>query len=296
MSVIIDELTPGVIGQRLGQNLYNANGNLLLRRGIEITPRFYEYFAEHGYQSIYLLHGDGNNHTSDINIISERLVVTSPYKLRKIFSRLQNEDVREYLSAKNGLFQLAEELINNINYHINRVYQVLDLKRREDYIYQHCVNVAIYSLMVGQKLQLNDKKLFGLVLSALLHDFGMLFIEPEIVNKAAQLDAAEFEIVKEHTIKGFTHLVRNCSFDGLSTIASVQHHERFDGKGYPNSLDGEKIHQFARIIAVADSFDAWTSDRPHRRMNSIPDALTFLKEQDGVIFDPQVVKNFIEIF
>jgi HD-GYP domain-containing protein (c-di-GMP phosphodiesterase class II) len=179
---------------------------------------------------------------------------------------------------------------------MNRIYQVLDLKRQEDYIYQHCVNVAIFSLMVGQKLRFNDKKLMSLVTSALLHDFGMLFIEPEIINKTTRLSDGEFEIVKEHTVKGFTHLVRNCSFDGLSTIASVQHHERFDGKGYPNSIDGEKIHEFARIIAVTDAFDAWTSDRPHRRMNSVEEAIAFLKAHDGDIFDPQVVKSFIEIF
>ncbi len=106
----------------------------------------------------------------------------------------------------------------------------------------------------------------------------------------------EFEHVKEHTTKCFSHLVRNCSFTGLITVASAQHHERFDGLGYPKGLGREDIHEFSRIIRLTDTFDAWTSDRPHRRLHPIEKAIEFIRTNENQIFDTVVVEPFIEIF
>jgi HD-GYP domain-containing protein (c-di-GMP phosphodiesterase class II) len=297
LGIEIAKLTPDIVGRRLGKNFYSANGNLLLRKGIELNDKYYHFFEEQGYNSIFLLSKDPEAPSGPhLSVISDRLMTASPVRLKKIFNQLKIEGTGKIYGAKGELLDLAKTILTNIDFRATKIPHVLDIKRHQDYLYQHSINVAVYSTLIGRKLDYQEKQLYNLVIASLLHDFGMVFVDHEIVNKTSALEPGEFELVKEHTVKGFSYLVRNCSFDGLSTIASVQHHERFDGKGYPNSLTANRIHEYSRIITVTDFFDAWTSDRPHRRLNSIDDAVGFLQSNQSKIFDPKIVDYFISMF
>lgn len=292
----LDELTPKVIGEKLGKNLYNATGNLLLRKGVEINPHFYEHFKKKGYKSIYLLSNGAEQAESQKLLLPEHFYSTSPHALRRVFRNLLAEDKRKSTNAKNELIALAEAILLNVNNNFEKAPKILDLKTQDDYLYQHSVNVAALSILVGEKLQYSRRKLLSLVLASLLHDFGMLFIDKEIIDKTATLEDAEFEKVKEHTTTGFRHLIGHCSFDGLSSLASLQHHERFDGTGYPEKIEGADIHECSRIITLLDFFDAWTSDRPHRRLHSIEETLEYIKNDKGKAFDPKIVEGFLNLF
>lgn len=296
MSVVIEELSPQVVGKRLGQNVYNATGQLLLRKGVEITPRFYEFFESKGYRSIFLLDNAVNAGASQFNFDADRLLIAAPHLLKNIFRGLRSCQTTRASQAKVQLISLAESLLVHIRNTLHRPPHLLELKRREDYLYQHSVCVAVYAIFIGRKLNFQDRKLLSLAISALLHDFGMEFVDERIINKQEKLNDKEFEHVKEHTTLGFSHLVRNSLFDGVSTVATVQHHERVDGQGYPNRLQGEAIHEYSRIISVSDFFDALTSDRPHRRLLAIEDALELIKQHETSIFDAEVARSFIEVF
>ncbi len=89
---------------------------------------------------------------------------------------------------------------------------------------------------------------------------------------------------------------RNCSYSGLVTVGAIQHHERFNGSGYPKNLSGNAIYEYARIIALADFFDAYTSDRPYRRLHTVEEAIDYIKMNDGIEFDPKMVSKFLNIF
>ncbi|RMF69095.1 MAG: HD domain-containing protein [Calditrichaeota bacterium] len=296
MSVEIVELTPEIIGARLGQNLYNSKGCLLLRKGVEINEHYFSYFKENGYKSVFLLSDPFDSNGAPVQPVSEKLMATAPPTLKKIFRLLMHESKTSTMKAKNELVRLAEAILADVDYKVHKIGNVLDLKRRNDYLFQHSVNVAIYAVLMGHSLNLTQSALRHLVIAALLHDFGMLFIEPSILNKESMLEQEEFERIKEHTTQGFRHLVGHCFFDGLSSVASVQHHERFDGEGYPKNLTGEQIHEFSRIITLADFFDAWTSDRPHRRLHSIDTTLDFIQSNVERIFDPRLVEVFVRLF
>ncbi|MCH9006546.1 HD domain-containing protein [candidate division KSB1 bacterium] len=296
LGVIIEELNQNVIGKRLGQNLYNPTGNLLLRKGVEISPRYFEFFVGRGYRSIFLLSNEPDRGLSSVHYNSDKLLATAPYLLKRVFRKLKLEESVNAAQARGELLSLAESILVHVRNTLRVPPKIMELKRAEDYLYQHSVNVAVHSILIGQKLDFHDKKLLTLAISALLHDFGMMFVDDAIVNKTTRLEEAEFEQVKEHTTKGFTHLVRNCFFDGMITIASVQHHERYDGHGYPKSLEGESIHEYSRIIALTDFFDAWTSDRPHRRLNSVEHAMEFIRANQSTIFDPTLAARFVETF
>jgi len=127
----------------------------------------------------------------------------------------------------------------------------------------------------------------------LIHDIGKIGINESILQKPSKLTKNEYAEVKTHPVIG-ENVVKHVRFlkKGLPIIR--HHHERYDGKGYPDGLKGEKIPLLARIIAVADAFDAMTSDRPYRKAFSPQEAIEKLKENAGTQFDPQIVKIFID--
>jgi HD-GYP domain-containing protein (c-di-GMP phosphodiesterase class II) len=291
----IEELSPKVIGRKLGQNLYNSNGNVLLREGVEIVSSYYTHFEKNGYRSIYLLPEGSTNVPRQSQLLSNKLLAAMPNKLREIFRILHNGDRAKFSQAKESLISLATAILDGLHFSVHAQPVLLDLKRQEDYLYQHSINVAAYSMFLGKRLRYDNSKLLSLGVAALMHDFGMVFIDDEIVNKTSQLENKELEIIQQHTTKGFQLLFNFGFLDPVCSLASAQHHENFDGTGYPHQLAGQDLHEFSRIIALTDFFDAWTSDRPHRRMHSIPKAIDFVKQGSGRLFDPQISTILVDM-
>jgi len=131
--------------------------------------------------------------------------------------------------------------------------------------------------------------------AAPLHDIGKVGIADKILLKPGRLDADEFEIMKQHAIFGFD-LLKGSSSRVLQAGADIArgHHEKFDGSGYPNGLQGEAIPIFSRIVAVADVFDALTSERPYKQAWTVQAAADFLREGSGTHFDPACVDAFFK--
>jgi len=297
MDLQIAELDASVIGERLGQKLFSPKGSLLLGMGAEIRDFHYRKIQEVGYRSLYLLqHGHADILDSSGHILSEKSRAAAPITLKNIYAKLLSKDKIEVSNGKKDLSALADSLIREVNVKMATPPDILDLKRGEDYIYQHAINVAAYSILLGQSLHYHQLKLFDLALASLLHDFGMLFINPEILQKPDSLDEAEIEEMRKHTILGFQHLGRNCFIKGTVTIVCLQHHERMDASGYPKGMMGEEMHEYAKVIALADFFDAYTSDRPWRRLHSIEDAISYLEEDAGKEFDERIVEKFLQFF
>jgi putative two-component system response regulator len=124
----------------------------------------------------------------------------------------------------------------------------------------------------------------------------MQFIEDAIINKPGPLNEREVEKMRNHTVLGFQHLGRHCFYKGLVTIVALQHHERWDGTGYTQKLAGNDIHEYSRIVAVADFLDAFTSDRPYRTLQPLSEALDYIRSQSNKEFDPRVVKHLLHYF
>lgn len=165
---------------------------------------------------------------------------------------------------------------------------------RDKYTAGHSERVAGISLQIGTAMGLSDKQLETLEIAALFHDIGKLGIPDHILLKPERLTDAEFGYIKEHPQIGVNILASIDFFkDALSII--LHHHERFDGKGYPSNNAGQYIPVESRIIAVADTYDAITSDRPYRKGLSQDIALDEILKHKGTQFDSQVVDAFMEI-
>jgi putative nucleotidyltransferase with HDIG domain len=154
--------------------------------------------------------------------------------------------------------------------------------------------VADLAVRIGRVMRCGDQLLEQLFRAGLLHDIGKIGIPIAILDKPGKLDDEEYDTIKTHPALGGKILEPIQVYQDIVPII-VQHHERFDGKGYPDGLAGEAISIGARILCVADVFDALISQRPYRQGWIKENVLNFMRENRGVMFDPQVVDAFFSL-
>jgi len=169
------------------------------------------------------------------------------------------------------------------------------LDARDKYTAGHSRRVMEYSAGIAKHLKLPERDIYKLRISALLHDIGKIGISDVILHKEYGISDKEFAAIKKHPEIGTEILKAVGSFKDLVPIV-YHHHERFDGKGYPQGIYGEQIPLLARIIAIADSFDAMTSTRHYRKAFDIESALLEIELNGGKQFDPSISNIFIDRF
>ena len=138
----------------------------------------------------------------------------------------------------------------------------------------------------------SEVNLYKLGLSAILHDIGKVFVPKLVLNKPGRLTDEEFLIMQTHSTQGYQYLKRDYDIPMASYIGVLQHHERYNGSGYPLKLRGEKIHLFGRIIAITDVYDALISNRPYRKAMLPSDAFEYILANSSILFDPALVNSF----
>jgi response regulator RpfG family c-di-GMP phosphodiesterase len=179
--------------------------------------------------------------------------------------------------------------------YINAVKSLVNsLEARDPYTKGHSDQVTAYALILGEKMGLSEEDLEILKDASSLHDLGKLGIEDKILLKPSALDEKEIKIIRKHpeiTVK----ILKPLNISKEAVEACLYHHERVDGKGYPNGLKGEEIPIFARILSVADAYSAMTSDRPYRSRLSTMKAISELKRCSGTQFDRRVVETCAEV-
>ena len=168
------------------------------------------------------------------------------------------------------------------------------IEKKDPYTLGHQVKVAKIATKIAEKLNLSKEKVETIRIASYLHDIGKIVIPSEILNKPGKLTKNEYLLVQEHSKAGYDILK---SSDFLYPIAEIvyQHHERFDGSGYPRGLKDDQILLEARIIAVCDVFDAMTSHRPYRPKFSIEETFKELKEKSGILYDKEVVNILVDL-
>ncbi|MBA3063420.1 MAG: HD domain-containing protein [Atribacteria sp.] len=165
---------------------------------------------------------------------------------------------------------------------------------KDPYTKGHSERVAETSVALAQELNLSDRDIENIEYTALLHDIGKIGIADNILGKDSSLTNKEFDKIKEHTVMG-AKIIEPVDFLKNSYKAIYHHHERYNGKGYPDGIKSEDIPILARIIAVADAYDAMGSDRPYRKKLNKDKILKELNDQSGKQFDPEVVKALISV-
>lgn len=166
---------------------------------------------------------------------------------------------------------------------------------KDAYTNGHSYRVAQYTMMLGKKLGLNEETLEKYYNIGLLHDIGKISIPDAILTKPGKLTPEEFDIIKSHAQRGYD-ILKDVKIQEDIAAGAHYHHERFDGKGYPEGLSGKQIPLVARIIAVADAFDAMSSTRSYRKKLPLDYIMQEIERCTGSQFDPEISKALLELY
>jgi putative nucleotidyltransferase with HDIG domain len=165
---------------------------------------------------------------------------------------------------------------------------------RDAYTGDHSQRVTLFAILLGQQFHLSGEDLELIRVATPLHDIGKIGIDDAILRKPGKLTPAEFEVMKSHTTRGAKIIEQIPDLHQALPIVR-SHHERWDGHGYPDGLKGEDIPRLARIVAVANAFDAMVFDTPYRRGQLVEIAFAEIERQQGGQFDPDVVTAFLQV-
>jgi putative nucleotidyltransferase with HDIG domain len=174
---------------------------------------------------------------------------------------------------------------------------ILAIEAKDDYTRGHSNRVSVYSMILGEHLRNSGQTidLDTLRVSSLLHDIGKVNIPLEILQKPGKLTVEEYEMIKLHSVYG-ADIAKKMEFPEPIVSSILHHHERADGKGYPHQLAGDKIPLYSKIIAIADTFDALTTNRSYRDPFTIEQAKHIILENSGTQFDSELIPHFIEVY
>ncbi len=223
-----------------------------------------------------------NNFVIKYEILSDKM--ENVFKGIRCGKKIILTDVSEELD------DLIVEIIQNNNI-LGRIRQ---LEEKDDYTFNHSLNVSMLATMIGKWLNYSDKHIKQLALTGLFHDIGKLKVPDNIINKPGKLTGKEFEIIKKHPIYSFNILSETVGISKNVLIGVLQHHEREDGSGYPQGIKGDKIHEYAKIIAVCDVYDALTSDRKYKNKSSPFYAAEILRDQSFGVLNPKITRIFLD--
>ena len=238
-------------------------------------------------------------------------ISAAPYAAKNVKELMENVDLAVYHvkhSGKNGI-QVFDTMFRNANKNIvstNRahIYQEYEstiyaltaaIDAKDHYTFSHSTNVAYYATALATALGMNEDMVEIIRQAALLHDVGKIGIPEYVLNKADKLTDDEYETIKGH-VEASIDIIRHLPSLDYVIPAVIGHHERYDGKGYPRRIAGEDIPLTARILCVADSFDAMTSKRCYKELMPVEKALRIIREEEGKQFDPDMAEVFIHIF
>lgn len=273
----IEKVNPGMI---LAKEVYDDDGRVLLSLNTKLTKEYITRLSIRGYQGVYI-----EDELSKGIQIEEVITI----ELRnKAAEAVKNGDID---SLKNIAKDIVGQLLDKDK---SISLDIQDLRTYDNYTYKHSVNVAVISTIIGIYLSYDDESLWELCLAALMHDIGKTKIDPAIINKPARLTMSEYRLVQEHARYSYDILDENGLIPARAKQGVLHHHENEDGTGYPDRLVGDEIPPYAKIIHVADVYDALTSKRPYKKPYALSEAIEYLMGGSNVLFDRNAVEAFLE--
>lgn len=273
-------------GEILAEDIFNDRDVLLVVKNTVINEFIKGKLVEHGIRKVQVYdqeevyRPESEVRENDYNY----LVTTAKYILHKLSTDTLEYDEIETVTA--SILKYIKEPFNVTQY-LNQV------RDNNEYTYQHSINVAFYAMLTAKWLKLSGEKTKNVIQAALLHDVGKIKTPSEILNKSGSLTKEEYEIIKKHPEDGYEMLKDQPNIHKCIPEAILQHHERYDGSGYPYQLKGDQISLFAKIISICDVYDAMTQNRVYKEKVSPFDSFKMFLSMGLSCFDIHILNVFI---
>lgn len=278
-------------GMTLAQSVSAPNGIFaLLQDGEVLSDRYIKRLAACNIDGIYV-EMEGTEGIEPKNVISPKTKQEMTNEFRSLYNDYFN---RPYISSSAVVStkKIAGKIVDNILNREEHLMDMIEIKSYDNYTYSHSMNVGILSAMLASEIGITRDRLEDLTLCALMHDIGKLDIPIEIINKNGAVTPEEFDVIKGHPLKGVERM-RKCYSLSTEVLPGIQsHHEKVDGSGYPFGYTGSEIPLFGRILAVADVYDALTSQRSYRKAWHPKEALEYIIANSDSQFDCELVDVF----
>lgn len=302
----VTTLKPGL---KLAQSIYSQNDDFLLAKGVMLSKQDIQNIISLGITAVSIEQVLPTNEglaseeskeqnlkflTSNINaksIVTDKTRLAATHQIENIM--LNIKEAGKLIIKPEQLHSTISDLAGGIFSNKHLAFNLHGLHDKDNYTFTHSVNVCILAMMTGITLGYSYKDLIVLGTGALLHDIGKMQIPDKILNKPGKLTAAEFKIMKTHPYLGCQLLRQVDGLKGLPALIALEHHESYDGSGYPLGVHKKDFHEYAQIVGIADKFDALTANRVYKTAHAPHEAYEMFAAAGNYIFEPHVVKAFL---
>jgi len=275
----------------LSKTIYDPSGRILLAKGSILKPGYKMRLTQIGIFSIYV----DDEYSLEIearDFINEKTRQNTKeiiYREFKKFTNKQSPNLDE-------IFKTIDLIIDDILSREEVLINITDLRSKDNYLYEHSVNVCALSVMMGLILGYSHTNVKELAVGALLHDLGKLLTPQDILEKSrtGELTKEELESIKTHPLDGYEILNQKYDISYISKAIILMHHESCDGSGFPMGLSEDKLHETVRLVSICDTFDNLTSDFSGHDKMEVYEALEYLIAMSDTKFDKTIVNAFIK--
>ena len=294
-------------GMKIDQAVVDKSGRNLVQRGSILDNYVIDSLLKMGVMMVYIQSGEETAgdieksispqarkqierlHTDDRSKVelSDSVKTRVAEGIQFIYS---NTESKELADTTNNI---ASNLMNAINSTDAIAVDISALKTSDEYTFKHSVDVATMSMVLAKQQGLSQKQIYEIGVAGLLHDIGKTKIPLDILNKPARLTDEEFAVMKQHPVFGYRMIKGRDEFSNEICMAVLQHHEKMNSKGYPVGFPSDKITQYARILTIADIYDALVTERPYKSAFSQREAVEMIMSMTGEL-DLTAMKSFLE--
>lgn len=276
----------------VGRTIWNDAGHPLLQKNVVITKGIIERLKQLNIQYIYI--EDSISQGIEVEeTISPEERNKAIKKIQQSFKAVRGSKGKDatYIIEQHSkvISTIVDDLLSIVSQSKEMLMILSDAFIYDEYLYQHSFQVSLYSIAIAKELGYTNEQQRIIGIGGLLHDVGKMVVSQDILTKPGRLTEEEFEEMKRHTVYGFDILRNLHSVSLIVAHCAFQHHERLDGSGYPRGIKGDEIHPYAKIIGVADVFDAVTSNRVYRDKMLPSEGMAIIEAGRGKTFDSDVV-------
>ncbi len=288
----IDQVRPGMITKK---PILGFLGQVLLNADVPIKERHIYYLKQMGINAVYV-HDERLGDVGADDLISSEVRSESRALVAKMIKDLDASGTgKKGIAIKDkDILTIVTKIIGELIDNRDVLFQLRDIRGHDGYLFAHSVNCCVISTMIAVKMNYDIKALRQLAVGALLHDIGLVGVPGMILKKPGLLTDQEYDTVKQHPRYGYEIFRTSTLFSELAGDIIHQHHERSQGQGYPAGLRDSNISGPARIVAVADVYDALTTDKSYRDGYAVHEAIEMLTSWGGEMFDLEVLNAFLQ--